>query len=222
MIARLRKCEKLTDKITNFWFEPEQPYSYLAGQYALVSLNGNDHWYSLSSSPTETLISFATKFTKPISRFKSDLLKLKPGDEIRILTPLGDFVLPVDKTIPLIFVCGGIGITPFRSIVKFLLDNKERRDIQLFYAVDNERELIFESLFKHPKYLNYSPIISHPRSPNLPKSRLTASSILMQSAKDERTLIYISGPQRFVEDINNDLLAKLSPNNIVLDYFEGY
>ena len=61
---------------------------------------------------------------------------------------MGDFVLPRDDSIPLVFIAGGIGITPFHSIIGNLKDKSEKRQIQLFYGARNLDELVFEKELK--------------------------------------------------------------------------
>ena len=46
----------------------------------------------------------------------------------------GDFILPEDKNKKLVFIAGGIGVTPFRSMIKYLIDKNEKRDIIIFYS----------------------------------------------------------------------------------------
>src|SRR5665213_828787 len=131
--------ENHSKTIKSFWFEPERPLDYIAGQFIMMSIKhdhpddrGKEHWFTVSSSPSDApLISITTKFSTPSSSFKTALHKLKPGEHVAISDPMGDFVLPKDRNIPLIFVAGGIGITPFHSIIKWLHDTKQSRDITL-------------------------------------------------------------------------------------------
>src|SRR5665213_3106306 len=157
MKATLRKTHRETDNITTFWFEPEKPIEYIAGQYIEMTIpdqhpdgRGTKHWFTLSSSPTDSpLISITTKFADKSSVFKADLRHLKTSDTVTISEPMGDFVLPKDSSIPLVFVAGGIGITPFHSIIKWLIDTHQERDITFLYAVNNEYEMVFQDLFEH-------------------------------------------------------------------------
>jgi len=143
--------ENKAKTINSFWFEPEHPLDQIAGQYIEMSIphdktddRGTKRWFTISSSPSDApLFSITTKFSRPSSTFKSALHKLKIGDSVSISDPMGDFVLPKDDTIPLIFVAGGIGITPFHSIIKWLEDTKQSRDITFLYAAKVEGELIF-------------------------------------------------------------------------------
>src|SRR4051812_34213512 len=114
--------------ITTFFFRPEKPVQYTAGQFTELYLPHNNpdkrgikRWFTISSSPSEELLSITTKFTpEKGSSFKETLRKLVPGTEVHLEEPMGDFVLPKLIQTPLIFVAGGIGITPFHSILEWL------------------------------------------------------------------------------------------------------
>src|SRR3989344_7668 len=142
MVFTLVRIHQENYNVTTFWFKPERPLAYTAGQFIEMYLphdnpdeRGIKHWFTLSSSPTEELVSITTKLAgAKSSSFKKTLFALRPGVEIKIVEPMGDFVLPKDIGIPLIFVAGGMGITPFRSIIKWLSDRNEKRDITLLYA----------------------------------------------------------------------------------------
>ena len=55
----------------------------------------------------------------------------------------GDFVMPRDPRVPLAFIAGGIGITPFRSMIKYMVDTGEKRDVVLLYSSPTEQEIAF-------------------------------------------------------------------------------
>ena len=59
----------------------------------------------------------------------------------------GNFTLPKDKAEKLVFIAGGIGITPYRSMIKFLIDTNSHRDIVLFYAVSTPSDFVYKELF---------------------------------------------------------------------------
>src|SRR5258708_897456 len=126
MHIKLESIKPVGQNVKTFWFQPPKGFTYTAGQFIELYIphdnpdeRGIKHWFTLSSSPTEPLISITTKYAgKKSSTFKQHLFVLKPGAELYAVEPMGDFVLPQDKSIPLIFVAGGIGVTPFRSMVK--------------------------------------------------------------------------------------------------------
>lgn len=227
MRASLERIEDIGGAKT-FWFRPERRVRYVAGQFTELHLphtaddRGIRRWFTLSSSPTEELVSITTRFAPKSSTFKQELAQLKLGMMLDLADPMGDFVLPKDTSIPIVFAAGGLGITPVRSMIKWLLDTNEKRDIQLLYADSIPEKLLFESLFTaYP--LNYQPIIKRPPAGYTGEvGSLTADRILKALA-DDRALVYISGPELLVEKLYKELQAKGAPaERLVADYFPGY
>jgi ferredoxin-NADP reductase len=219
-----------TPHIKTFWFRPEQPVRYVAGQFIELYLphtadaRGVKRWFTLSSSPTDPLLSITTKFAvEHSSTFKQTLLNLAPGTELRMVEPMGDFVLPKDKTIPLVFVAGGIGITPMHSMLRWLEDTGERRRITVLYAVNQLEELIFEPVFGAAG-TKLIPIVGQPQSSwHGEMGRLSAERIIQLARPSGRSLIYISGPELMVEALVKDLSANgVDEKQLVGDYFPGY
>src|SRR5690348_14324223 len=138
--------EPTAANIRTFWFKPERPVQYTAGQFTELYLphdnadnRGQRRWFTVSSSPTDAMLSITTKYAgDQSSTFKKTLFSLKDGTPLKLADPMGDFVLPKDKTIPLVFVAGGIGVTPMHSMIKYLNDTHEKRTIHLIYAVTRQ------------------------------------------------------------------------------------
>jgi len=223
--------ENHSKTINSFWFEPERPLDYIAGQFIEMTLphdqpddRGIKHWFTVSSSPSEApLISITTKFSTPSSTFKSTLGNLKPGDVVTISDPMGDFVLPKDTTIPLVFVAGGIGITPFHSIIKWLHDTKQSRDITLLYAAAKESELVFLKLFEDYGMKRYI-LLSKPDTPWSGLSgQLSGQRIIELTKPTDNSLIFVSGPEKMVEDLQEQLKnIGIDKSRLVGDFFPGY
>lgn len=220
MKIKLVKKTPLGGNITTFWFEPETPVQYIAGQYIELFLPHSNpderkarRWFTLSSSPTEELLAITTRLIEPRrSTFKTALSNLKVGDEIKMLPPMGDFVLPKDETLPLMFIVAGIGVTPFRSMLKFLLDKDKRLDITVIYVPTRADEMIFSEILKKgsKKFIHHS-------------GRLGGQDILDYSGKLSNHIIYLAGPERMVENIQNDLImAGVNQTQIRTDFFHNY
>ncbi len=214
--------EFITPNIVSLYFTPEPEFDYLAGQYIELTFPdehnssiGDNRWFTLSSSPSESHLMITTKLNKPLSQFKDRLINLKAGDEVLMSEPIGDFVLPIDKSIPLVFISGGIGITPVRSIIKWLSDKNEQREITLNYIVKNDYDFIFEEIFKYYK-LDYKPITTE----NSPSSDWVANKF--QDGASPLSLFFISGPQIMVERIVDDITKDYGNNQVIMDYFPGY
>lgn len=231
MIATLDHAEPLAPNITTYWFRTEGPVSYTAGQFTELRLphdnaddRGDKRWYTLSSSPTEELLAITTKFAKDKgSSFKQTLRQLQPGTQAGMADPMGDFVLPKDPGIPLVLVAGGIGITPYRSMVKWLLDTGERRDIHLLYSLSTAKEIVFRDLLE-AYGLKLDIIISDPPEGWQGLSgTLTAERILDIAGDMNGKQLYLSGPEPMVESFDKDLKKLgLLNDQIVTDFFPGY
>ena len=229
MKVTFKYSEDSAEHIKTFYFEPEQPVKYLAGQFTELRLphdnpddRGDKRWFTLSSSPTDKLLTITTKFADKSSSFKSALLMLKPGTVLDFADAMGDFVLPKDASIPLLFVAGGMGITPFHSIIKYLTDQKEQRDIRLLYSVSSPGEVAFRELFDAYD----GPVTYLTNAPNDDwhdeVGKLSPERILQEASAKERR-IYISGPEPMVESFIDDLYKLGIPmDQLIGDYFPGY
>jgi ferredoxin-NADP reductase len=227
MIVTLDEVTAPSDHLKTFWFYPETSLRYLAGQFVELSLTYKGQllrrWFTLSSSPTEQRLGITTKFCDYHSPYKQALLDLKPGAKLTISDPMGDFVLPKDPAIPLVFVAGGIGITPVRSIVTWLRDTTSLRNITLLYGVNHLGDLAFSDLFD-----SYSPMDTHylvkDASANWAGSTgiLNVSTIKALKAPSE-AYYYISGPEPMVGALTRELHETGIPAaQIISDYFSGY
>jgi glycine betaine catabolism B len=126
---------------------------YKAGQYAAIDLEtkedekGPVRSFTIASSPTEEgfiLISTRIRDTP----FKKKLANLKIGTSIKITAPVGSFVLPEDNTSKcVVFLSGGIGVTPFRSMVKYATDNRLAIRIVMFDSNRNEENILYRTDF---------------------------------------------------------------------------
>ena len=71
----------------------------------------------------------------------------------------GDFTMPKDQTQKLAFIAGGIGVTPFRSMVKYLNDRRERRDVVMLYANRRYDEILYSDVFQAaPSVFRFRPV----------------------------------------------------------------
>jgi len=231
MLVTLDHIEDIAQNIQTFWFKPDKPLDYIAGQFIEMTLphdnpdaRGQKHWFTLSSSPTEPLISITTKHaTGQVSTFKQTLFGLKVGAKIAISDAMGDFVLPKDTTLPLVFVAGGIGVTPMRSMVKWLTDKHEKRPIHVIYGARTLAEVAFRELFE--EYGLKLDIILSEQTGNWSgrTGHLSSELILALAGRSANQLIYVSGPEPMTEKIEAGLLASgVASDKLVLDFFPGY
>lgn len=216
--------------ITTFYFKPPAPVRYTAGQYIELRVEhsnpddrGQKRWFTLSSSPTDDLLSITTKFADKSSSFKKALHHLQPGNHVNMSDPMGDFVLPQLIQTPLVFVAGGIGITPFHSMLTWLHATNEQRPITMLYGVHNEEEIIFqETMAKAHQHVTI--VVTDPSAAwGGERGRLTSELITGLSQPSEESLVYVSGPEPMVQQLSKDLAhAGLKKHQLVLDEFPNY
>ncbi|MGH7142232.1 MAG: ferredoxin--NADP reductase [Candidatus Saccharimonadales bacterium] len=216
--------------ITSFWFRPEKRITYTAGQFIELTLKHNNpddrgekRWFTLSSSPGDDLVSITTKLSKPGSSFKLALQNLQPGTELRMVEPMGDFVLPKNLTQPLIFIAGGIGLTPFHSMFEWLAKNHEKRSIQFIYGVRNEDEIIFQDTFQRAGIRAIIVVNQPSEAWGGEQGELSSELILGLVQSTDDTLVYLSGPEPMIERLANDLHSSgIKKHQFVTDFFPGY
>lgn len=208
--------------IRTFFFKPERPLRYVAGQFVELTVphdnpdnRGTKHWFTLSSAPGHELVSITTKHADKPSTFKQALWKLKTGDSVDMSEPMGDFVLPKDPNQPLVWVAGGVGITPFHSIVQWLVDTKQERKIQFLYSVHNKEDLVFAKTWDQP-FISAQYIVGQPN--------LTAEKIVGLVDGIEGKQVFISGPEPMTEAIVEQFKKNfgMTQDQLITDYFPGY
>ncbi len=123
---------------------------YRPGQYFWVELpdrgyddeKGLRRHISIVTSPTERgVLGLATRIRD--SAFKRTLAELQVGDEVEVEEPKGSFLLPEDTTRRYVFIAGGIGITVFRSMLRYIADTGQPYRVTLVYSNRNRASAAF-------------------------------------------------------------------------------
>jgi len=125
---------------------------YAAGQYAFFRLDGVSgdakgpvRHFSIASSPTEPDLIISTRIRD--SPYKQRLASLENGAKIPAWGSQGEFVLHDDYARPAVFLSGGIGVTPFRSMVKYATDRELPLRIVMFDSNRNESNILYRKEF---------------------------------------------------------------------------
>lgn len=236
LFLRLKEKVELAPNLYEFVFASARQPEFKPGQYLEWTLphhhadsRGSRRYFTIASSPTEDGLKLGVRFNEPSSSFKQTLRLMKPGDELSATQLAGDFTLPADPREKLVFIAGGIGITPFRSMIQYLLDTKEKRDIVLFYASSLPTEFVYTDIFaKAEKALDLKMLYVVSKE-NAPKNwsgkvgRITEEMIREVVPDFDERKFYLSGPNAMVNGYRQLLVAlKVPKNKIVTDYFPGF
>jgi ferredoxin-NADP reductase len=125
------------------------PFSYRAGQAALLAAEGDTELtpYSLASAPEETSKTGSIEFLVKVdgsTRFGSRVSSLHRGERVQLSGPLGSFVLPDYPASPtLLFIAGGTGIAPLRSMIRHVLETRRGAAIHVLYSARSSREFAY-------------------------------------------------------------------------------
>lgn len=228
----LKKTQESKDAYS-FYFE-KKDLDFSAGQYMKVALDiknpddrGNSRFFTIASSPGEEQLCITTRIIQ--SSFKIAFNELSSGQKISFNGPFGNFVL-TDEPKPLVFLAGGIGITPFHSMIKYVADNKLDRQISLFVSWTNEEEMVYHEELKNisaqNKNILYVPTITHPEeNPNWDgeTGRIDNEKIKKYVSNFSNCTFYLSGPQTMVEAMEKMVGEMgISGEQIKTDKFPGY
>lgn len=134
MDAKLTEIVDEAENIKSFRFSTEQKWNWRPGQWMYLRLSEElKHTFTISASPTEGFLQVTTMF-RPQSEFKQVLFSKKVGDTVDVSGPNGSFILDEADSYPRLFLAGGIGITPFHSMIKYSTDRNLNLPISLLYS----------------------------------------------------------------------------------------
>ncbi|HEV3245373.1 MAG TPA: hypothetical protein VG102_03370 [Candidatus Paceibacterota bacterium] len=233
LIFTLKQKVQLTKDVVEFVFTPERGLAFAPGQYMEWTL-AHEHpdnrsvrrYFTIASSPTEPDLRLGVKFYAPASSFKKKLFSMQPGEQVIASQLSGDFTFPRDTNKKLVFIAGGIGITPFRSMIQYLLDTDEHRDIVLLYSTRTPEDAVYRDLLDRAVHELGIKVVYAFSEPGMGHSgpALINEDLIAHEVPDyhERTF-YISGPQGMVTSFKDMLQGMgIGRTSIKTDYFPGF
>lgn len=129
----------------------ENKLKFKAGQFCFLRINKNKlyarHPFTISSAPHENKLSFTIKIA---GRFTKTARDLQTGESVFVDGPFGNFIPNEDKD--MVFIAGGVGITPFMSILKDRVHKNLAQKITLFYGSKTEDDIIFRKDLENMNY----------------------------------------------------------------------
>lgn len=231
------EIKKLSSDIYGFSFTPSEKLAFVPGQYLewtvphdKSDLRGNRRYFTIASSPTEDKLQLGVKISENSSSYKTALLKIDKGTKVLAGSLSGDFMLPENIAEKLVFIAGGIGITPFRSMIKYLVDSKQKRDIILMYACATPDEFVYKELFDNAHgEIGMKTLYVITRPENAPEGwagptgRINEEMLGQVVPDFKKRTFYLSGPNGMVQGYK-ELLSSLGipKNQVVTDYFPGF
>ena len=235
---------KRTHNVKSFRFLVKEEVDFFPGQFFFVSIKigivssrVETKPFSFSNSPTEKgYIEFTKKLTG--SEYSNALDKLKAGDWARLRLAYGQFTPKgicskggAGEYFRLAFLSGGIGITPIRSICKFITDRRIPVDIVLLYSSNTPEDIVFREDFAEMQAANKNlKVIDTITLPNDSLSwpgrigRIDEAMIKEEIPDYDKRLFYISGPSGMVEAMKEILTGelKIAVQKIKTENFSGY
>ena len=232
----LKWKKQLSTDTFAFAFKRIPDLKFIPGQYMEWTLphknadsRGNRRYFSVASSPTEENIIMAVKFYTPSSSYKKKLLSLNTGEKIIAAQVAGDFTLPENLKKPLVFIAGGVGIAPFRSMIQYIIDKNLSADIILLYTNRTKEDILFSDIFERAKpqgvktIYNLTDLKSVPEDWQGTTGYITKELIQKEIPNYQNRVYYLSGPQLMVQNFERTLLdAGVKQNKIKTDFFPGY
>ena len=132
--------------------EDKSLLDFSAGQFAFFDIGevyndpkGPIRHFTISSSPTEDFIMFSTRIRD--SPYKRRLSTLEQGAKVKVKGPEGQFVIHEDYSKPAVFLSGGIGVTPFRTMIKYATDKQLPLKITMFDSNRDRNNILFKKEF---------------------------------------------------------------------------
>lgn len=235
--VKLKSRRTVADGTMAFYFDRPQGFQFQAGQYFSLTLidppetdaEGNVRTFSIASAPFEEDLTIATRMRD--TAFKRVLKATPLGTEVKINGPFGSFTLHADPSRPAVFLAGGIGITPFRSMILEATRQKWLRRLFLFYANRRPEDAAFldelQRLEKeNPNYTFIGTMAEMEKSQVLwhGETGFVNQQMLSKYLKDLAAPIYYSaGPPAMVTAMRDMLIRDgVTEDNIHTEDFVGY
>ncbi len=235
--SKLKTREQIAEGTMAFHFERPEGFDFQGGQSVDMTLlnppetddEGNIRSFSIASAPFEDELIFATRMRD--SAFKRSLKSVPLGTELKIDGPMGSFVLHKNVNKPAVFLAGGIGITPFLSIVTQAAHDHAAHQLYLFYSNHRPEDAPFldslRRLEKDNPNFHFIPSMT-----DMEKSRrawdgergfIERGMLTKYLNNLNGPIYYLAGPPAMVAAMRKMLLdTKVDEDDIRTEEFAGY
>ncbi|NOY59338.1 MAG: FAD-dependent oxidoreductase [Calditrichaeota bacterium] len=230
--TRLLDRKPLAENTVEFILEKPAGMDFIAGQNVNIKLaelfyedkKGPRRPFTIASSPQESELIIATRMTG--SGFKKTFAEMPLGSEIECVGPNGKFYLDDDST-DIVFIAGGIGITPFRSMILDAVATKKSVPMVLLYSNANIERAAYHNLFaqlgESLPDLTYIPTMTHSENWGGETARIDSEFLKKKVTDIENKDYYLCGPPGMVNAIKEMLLQQNIPAaRVRFETFWGY
>ncbi|MCF7887432.1 MAG: FAD-dependent oxidoreductase [Candidatus Omnitrophica bacterium] len=203
--------------VKSFRFYPKNPINFIPGQFAKILFNKDNvsdkelnKYLSFSASPDKDYIEFTKKLSQ--SKFSKKLDSLNKKDKVIVQAPLGNCIFK-DEYKKIVFLIGGIGITPVISIIEYIVDKKLNTDLVLFYSNRTDKNIAFKEELDNWQKNNqnikiiYTIIDSQTKDPKIKRGYIDEKMISETIKNYKERIFFIYGPPGMVSS-----MAKLCSN----------
>ncbi|MBI2020625.1 FAD-dependent oxidoreductase [Candidatus Daviesbacteria bacterium] len=234
MLGKLKDKKEVASSTLKVVFETSEPFTFRPGQYCFITLKNppypdersNKRHFSIVNSPNQNgIITFTTRL-RPTG-FKKSLQVFPIGTEVELGPIAGVFTLPEDTTTPLVFIAGGIGITPFMSMLQYEKEENLDHQITLVYSNRDQSSSVFlKELQELANSLpNFKLILTMTEDNNWSgEKRMVNADFIKDYFPNVNSQKYmVVGPPPMVEAVEKSLHeAGVTPENIKIENFTGY
>jgi len=222
--VKIKEIKEVAELTKSFVLEKPENFVYEPGQHVFIELSiDNGKPFSLASSPHEDVLEFAT-IIRDSSEWKQELNDKQEGDELILSGPYGAFKYE-DSEKDISFIAGGIGITPFLGILRYLTEKEMDTKVVLLYSNKNRKRTAFrkelDDLSEKNKNINIIYTMTDDPEYEGNKGRIDKSFIKKHVENITNKVWYIAGPP-FMVDSFKLVLKELDVEKIKIDSFKGY
>lgn len=231
----INKRKESEDTYSFYFDRKELKFEFVSGQYIKIFLDikkvdarGSSRYFTISSSPTDKdYLVITTKIVE--SSFKKSLLDLKPGDRVKAFGPVGYFDFDPKKDKNIVLLAGGIGITPYHSLIRYIDLKKIPTNVILIASFDLYENIIFKSELEEIQLNNKNIKIVYTLTkeknlyPGFEKGRVTGALIKRLVDDLEIQKYYLVGSEKSTSGFYKILKKlKIDEENIFKEDFSGY
>jgi ferredoxin-NADP reductase/Na+-translocating ferredoxin:NAD+ oxidoreductase RnfD subunit len=231
----LLRIERMAEGCYDFVFAPDRRFVFQPGQYLDWTLHvrapddrGNRRPFTIASAPGEDNLRLGVKFYDSPSAFKRTLAGMRPGDTIYASHLAGHFTLPANHQEKLAFIAGGIGVTPFRSMVQDMLDRRDQRSVVMLYGNTTIDEIAYSDIFERAGdeldvRTVYAVAEGTIEGSNVHRGFIDEALIRREIPDYRDRSFYLSGPHAMVVRFQQILRAMgVARRRIHVDHFPGF